>query len=748
MPSRTTVRWWWALLAVAVVMRVWLFSGYGLGDDPGYFACYHGILRSGQWWPERVYDWRFAFWIPVVTSMRIIGVTDWGFVGFVTLCGVVNVVLVWALARQEWDEPWAPLVAMALMAVFPLEVLSSTLFVIDIPLATWCYGAFWLYREALAGRWSRGARVAAAVAAGACLFLGYSTKQWAVLVGALFAFEALRDPRATWRWSALCAGTFLVLIGAYVGWQWVRFGDPLEDFHVVRRVAIFLPHSWAIVTDYSRMLLLPTDYGTWFAGWYPHAVLLLAVLFAFRLRRAGKWLLYFLIELACLSAMPSHWENGHFVLLVPHIFRYLCFLSIPLCLALAAYWREALLAFPRLGTVALTGFLALTVVQAVALTGPTRDAFGEQRRAAALLLDRFPDEEWVSDGDFLHRARNFAHREGVLDRVGWIRGEDPVAQARELAAVKDAVVVTGGARLPWYGCMRCATTLAGFTPPPSWRLVTAYLDAPLNRYRREPLRIWHVSEAAQHADELLRDTSPTDRLALLRSLVTKGDWATAVEVGRRLGEDGVQPGDQVAYLAGLACARSGRPRCAVREFDRVLAGELDQAATRNSVAALATAAVDLGDFDRAHRWVAEYHERFPDAPPDDGLDEISSGMAEGIARYHRVEYAEAERLFAAIRDRESETPARRQRAHYFLALTLFREAKLPRAVAEADAYRARYGADPSWIELAFRNAEARRMTEPAVARALFEDVARRYPNTYWAEEASRIANVMAQPGGS
>src|SRR5262249_12713366 len=30
--------------------------------------------------------------------------------------------------------------------------------------------------------------------------------------------------------------------------------------------------------DYSRLLLLPSEYGTWFAGWYPHALLVLAVL--------------------------------------------------------------------------------------------------------------------------------------------------------------------------------------------------------------------------------------------------------------------------------------------------------------------------------------------------------------------------------------------------------------------------------------------------------------------------------------
>src|SRR6185503_1220658 len=92
-----------------------------------------------------------------------------------------------------------------------------------------------------------------------------------------------------------------------------------------------------------RMLFRANEYGSYFAGFYPHALLVLAVVLLLRLFRAGKWLVYTAVLLAAMAAMPSHRVDGQWVVLVPHIFRYLCLLSIPLCLALTAYARELLL---------------------------------------------------------------------------------------------------------------------------------------------------------------------------------------------------------------------------------------------------------------------------------------------------------------------------------------------------------------------------------------------------------------------
>jgi hypothetical protein len=470
-----------------IVLRLALFSGYGLGDDPGYFLCYRDILETGTFNATRGYNSRFSFWIPVVGFMWTFGVSEAAWVGFVTLCSALNLGLVYLLARQEWDAD-AGLLAMALLAVLPLDVLSSTLFVIDIPLATYCFAAFWLYRESLA-RTGRAA-VRRALGASAFLFLGYVAKQWAVLVGLLFLAEALRDVRRTWRQSLACAGGFLALMAGYAGWQWVQFGDPLWDLHVIRKMALFAPLDQNLLLDYPRMLFLRNEHGTFFAGFHPHAVLVLALLLTARAPAAAKWLGYATILLVALAAAPSHRENGQWVVVIPHIFRYLCLLSMPLVLALTAYVRELDRWRPAVGAAFVTVLIGASVWQSIALTAPTRDAFGEERRASAMLRP-FPVERVASDYDFVTRFVAFDGR-WKWSRAIWIQSETPETRALEFRGLHDTIVVTGGARLPWYGCTRCTANFGGLEPPPSWQLLASIEGQPVTSYRQEPLRIWRV----------------------------------------------------------------------------------------------------------------------------------------------------------------------------------------------------------------------------------------------------------------
>jgi hypothetical protein len=482
------------IFVAGVALRLVLFSGYGLGDDPGYFLCYRDILETGSFNPTRGYNYRFSFWIPVVGFLWAFGVSEGAWVGFITCCSAANLVLVYLLARQERDAD-AGLLAMALLAAFPLDILSSTLFVIDIPLATYCFTAFWLYRESLAR--TGGAAIGRALGASLFLFLGYSAKQWAVLVGLLFAAEGLRTARSTWRQSLACGGGFLLLVALYCGWQWIHYGDPIQDIHVVRGMALFEPLSRTLLLDYPAMLFLRNDHGTFFAGFYPHAALLLAAVLTIRNPRAGKWLAYSAILLVALATAPSHRENGRWVVLIPHIFRYLCLLSIPLVLALTAYAREIVRWQPIAGTSLVAGFVLLSVWQAILLTVPTRDAFDEMRRATALLR-QYPNERVASDYELVTRFVAF-DGDWKWNRAIWLHSETPEARDAELSGLSNTIVVTGGARLPWYGCPRCTMNMGDIEPPAGWQLLATLEGRPLTSYRQEPLRVWRVPRSATGA---------------------------------------------------------------------------------------------------------------------------------------------------------------------------------------------------------------------------------------------------------
>ena len=160
-----------------------------------------------------------------------------------------------------------------------------------------------------------------------------------------------------------------------------------------------------------------------------------------------------------------------------------------------AYARELIRWRPAVGTALVAGFVVLSAWQAVALTAPTRDAFGEMRRVSAMLRE-FPNDRVASDYDFVTR---FVAFDGGWrwDRAIWIHAETAEARAVEFRDLSNLIVVTGGARLPWYGCSRCTANIGEFQPPSSWQLIGSIEGQPLTVYRQEPLRIWRVSHSAR-----------------------------------------------------------------------------------------------------------------------------------------------------------------------------------------------------------------------------------------------------------
>jgi hypothetical protein len=187
---------------------------------------------------------------------------------------------------------------------------------------------------------------------------------------------------------------------------------------------------------------------------------------------------------------------------IPHIFRYLCLLSIPLSLALAAYVRELVRWQPAVGTAAIAAFLLLSTWQGIALTAPTRDAFAEMRQATAM-LGQYPPERVASDYELVTR---FVAFEGGWhwSRAIWLHSETPETRAVELRGLSSTLVVTGGARLPWYGCPRCTMNMGSLETPPSWELVGSIEGRPLTMYRQEPLRIWRVKRAGGAASDFIQ----------------------------------------------------------------------------------------------------------------------------------------------------------------------------------------------------------------------------------------------------
>src|SRR6185369_3648273 len=98
-----------------------------------------------------------------------------------------------------------------------------------------------------------------------------------------------------------------------------------------------------------------------------------------------------------------------------------------------------------------------------------RETYSEQRRAIAFLR-KYPDDPVLMDVSLGGRFAYFELHFTGFERYRTIKGEHPPERAREYAAVTDGMVVTGGARNPWYNCFPCLGYLDQLDVPPTWSL--------------------------------------------------------------------------------------------------------------------------------------------------------------------------------------------------------------------------------------------------------------------------------------
>ena len=736
-----------ALFLLGTALRLGLASGYGLGDDPGYFDSYATMARGPIFDPGAQYSNRFAIAVPVAFSLWWSGYSEVGFIAPVTIASLLNLVLVYLIARDAWGRD-AGRLALALLAVFPLEVLCATLFAPDVILATYAFGAYWLLGRALAAPPATKRGPLLASGAGIAVVLGFLSKPWILLTLPALAWESRRHLRTHPRTLATATVAAALPIAGYLGWQAIELGDSLHHIHVTQGVAVFAPYSWRTFTEYPAMLLRSTEYGTLLAGVYPHLLLALAVVEWRRSAVLGRWLLYTAFLITGISAMPAHHAAAGWETLVPRIFRYLTFASIPLCLALTAYLRAVTARWPRIGTLIAGLLLAGSLPAGWALTAPSRDVFGEWRRIHALLT-AYPDDIVYFQSDLARRYGSVVLKDRGRERAVPLLAETPTARATEFATIRDGLVVTGGAGLPWYGCGRCVADVGDLSVPSSWRLLMTFAGTP-TRYRREPLRLWRVGTHDAEAATLL-EAAP-DRpaaLALTDAVLNQPNSAAlAITLLERLWP--TAPTAEVPALLqrlGRACLAANRPICAIQALEQARNTTTDPGTQRTATADLirAYAHPRLGDFAVARQLRDELAQRFPDTPTDVGLTQAMSVVAEAQSLYHREQLTRAAAILRTALADPDFPAADRPTASYFRALIAFRRRAIDAGIAARDAYRGQRGRDPQWVELLFREAQARQWGQRPLAITLLQQIIAAGQGTGWPAVAKTLLATLEHP---
>jgi 4-amino-4-deoxy-L-arabinose transferase-like glycosyltransferase len=482
-------------MAVGFAVRVALWSGYGLGDDP--------ILRNqivsllqGHLIPDNQ-GYRVTWWLPTLISTRLFGINEEGLIWPITLASVLGIGAVYALGHQLYGRAGA-VIAGLLLLVHPFDVAWATTFASDFicsvtsALAIWCALRATSHPDIDVRRRAWAGAVIAVIAA-------YHTKvSGAALVVPIAAIVFMRR-REVGRelWTAVIWGG--VLGGAMLVTYWALSGNPLAPLALEVKCQGLVGEAakGRIATRdtfyiYPRLLFLQNVTGDFFYGLYPHLLVAFVLLGWLLKLRTSPEALWWLAVAFLLMEFNVQRANGEWVAGFRNV-RHLHGIVYPMVIVLAGYFLSLWRRWPSVTGVLLAVLLAGTLSEAVTLAGRLGPTFGDRREIARRLLTLPPG---VIHGDVAMHIR--WELENYPLRDGWKYAEltdNANGRKPQIEAITDGYLLTGTGQEPFYGCPGCIVH-ASELPPDRFELVFELpgpeKDGDGPYWRPERARIWKV----------------------------------------------------------------------------------------------------------------------------------------------------------------------------------------------------------------------------------------------------------------
>jgi 4-amino-4-deoxy-L-arabinose transferase-like glycosyltransferase len=296
---------WLGIFAVAVVLRLALFSGIAATDPAEYleraYALSNGTF-SRYMTSYHHFTARFAVTAPTALVVWALGVSQWTAVVWPFVCFTVTLYLTYRLGAKL-ISPAVGLVAAAFLAVMPVDIRLSTSLQPDNIVTAFMLVCLYLflcgYEEPDAKRARR-----LLICAGLALFGAYSAKLVGGLLFPIIGLYALLSGRDWKRVAWVGAGFALLVIPEFLVFRFL-FGDWFYRLHAIVAAQGSSPAVAAVASDvfgrlltaYPRLMLIPgKDFGVLFPG------LLIGVAYGFRhWRRTLLPLIWFVVVLGYLN---------------------------------------------------------------------------------------------------------------------------------------------------------------------------------------------------------------------------------------------------------------------------------------------------------------------------------------------------------------------------------------------------------------------------------------------------------------
>jgi len=496
------------LVAIALALRLTMFSGFVLGDDPAY-AWYTSQILQGSGYPHfskySVFLARPLLLYMAALSIYLFGWQEWSFVLPILLSSLINTVLVYLIARELGGRRVGALSAIAYI-FFPLDIVHSTTFTNDIPLSTFIWGGAFLLLIALNSRFC--GKSLLAFVSGMIVGLGVAIKPNALAAGPLFAFGAFltsvlrrrQMPQPYWlpsaAWSLGWAITNLALclfVKIHSGSFWgqieteLRFNldlDPsalkasgisIPDFLLLYPKWIlglareghppytFMPYGYFFIFFFACTLLAP---------WRQFAALRLPLIWAFSF--------FLILEFTPITLTPRY-------IPLHRLPRFLHLISIPaaICIGItfATVVQSRIATARALGIVAYSFLLASSIYWAHRKWAFYNDCLSDQRWAWQQ-IQYLSCEQIVTDPElaaFLHFKSGYT----LANKIN-----SPLSVPSQLPP--GVLLITGGARRPDLEPAFAQRWRRPFQDlPPDW-LHIATFERPMTPWRTTKMEIYRV----------------------------------------------------------------------------------------------------------------------------------------------------------------------------------------------------------------------------------------------------------------
>jgi 4-amino-4-deoxy-L-arabinose transferase-like glycosyltransferase len=255
---RSAVAWVLGLVALAMVLRLVFFTGFVGSDDSVYLEAGADLVQRGHWLGKDLASSRLGFVAATAGAIKLFGMNEFGTIAVSYVAALALLIEVFFLARLYFGDR-AGVLAVALLALYPLNIVLSTILVPEILLGALMAGAVLAY-ETSRRRVAPAPKVLGAVGAGVLLGIAYLVKEPAALLiaglGLAWAVLAIKDRRIEAAWVGVIAG-FVLVMGAESLVRFATTGGAFERFRISSQTIAFGQATWQEERDLAPWYLYP-----------------------------------------------------------------------------------------------------------------------------------------------------------------------------------------------------------------------------------------------------------------------------------------------------------------------------------------------------------------------------------------------------------------------------------------------------------------------------------------------------------